>query len=65
VPKGARSGVKLRLRGKGLPDLKGGPRGDLYAIVQLVLPPESEALRKAVRPLEALYEDDPRAGISL
>jgi curved DNA-binding protein len=65
VPKGARSGVKLRLRGKGLPDLKGGPRGDLYAVVQLVLPPESDALRKAVRPLEALYEDDPRAGISL
>ncbi len=65
VPKGARSGMKLRLRGKGLPDLKGGPRGDLYAVIQLVLPKESEALRKAVRPLEALYEDDPRAGISL
>lgn len=65
VPAGARSGMRLRLRGKGLPDLRGGPRGDLYAVVQLVLPAESEALRKAVRSLEDLYEGDPRAGISL
>jgi len=65
VPKGAQSGMRLRLRGKGLPDLKGGPRGDLFAVVQLVLPKESDALRKAVRPLEGLYEGDPRAGISL
>jgi curved DNA-binding protein len=65
VPKGAQSGTRLRLRGKGLPDLKRGPRGDLYAVVQLVLPSQSEALRSAVRPLEGLYEGDPRAGISL
>jgi curved DNA-binding protein len=65
IPAGARSGMKLRLRGKGLPDLKGGPRGDLYAVLQIVLPPESAALRDAVRPLEPLYADDPRAGISL
>ena len=32
---------------------------------KLVLPSESDALRKAVRPLEGLYEGDPRAGISL
>jgi curved DNA-binding protein len=65
VPKGARAGMRLRLRGKGLPDLRGGPRGDLYAVIQLVLPPESEELRKAARTLEGLYEGDPRAGISL
>jgi curved DNA-binding protein len=65
VPKGASSGMRLRLRGKGLPDLHGGPRGDLHAVVQLVLPPESEALRKAARALDPLYEGDPRAGISL
>jgi curved DNA-binding protein len=65
VPKGASSGMRLRLRGKGLPDLRAGPRGDLYAIVQLVLPPESDALRKASQSLEPLYEGDPRAGISL
>jgi curved DNA-binding protein len=65
VPKGAQSGMRLRLRGKGLPDLRGGPRGDLHAVVQVVLPAESEALRKAARALEDLYEGDPRAGISL
>ena len=65
IPTGAQSGTRLRLRGKGLPDLRGGPRGDLYAVVQLVLPKGSEALGKAVESLEALYEEDPRAGISL
>ncbi len=65
VPKGAQSGMRLRLRGKGLPDLRGGPRGDLYAVVQVVLPADSDALRKAVRAFEGLYEGDPRAGISL
>jgi curved DNA-binding protein len=65
VPRGARAGMRLRLKGKGLPDLHGGPRGDLYAVIQLVLPSESEELRKAVRTLEGLYEGDPRAGISL
>jgi curved DNA-binding protein len=65
VPQGAQSGMRLRLRGKGLPDVKGGARGDLYAVVQLVLPAESEALREAVRPLAPLYDGDPRAGISL
>jgi curved DNA-binding protein len=65
VPAGAQAGMKLRLRGKGLPELRGGARGDLYAVVQLVLPEESEALLNAVKPLEALYKADPRRGISL
>jgi curved DNA-binding protein len=65
IPKGAQTGVRLRLRGKGLPDLRGGPRGDLYAIVQVMLPPESDRLREAARALEDLYDGDPRAGISL
>lgn len=65
VPAGAQSGKKLRLRGKGLPDLKGGPRGDLYAVVQVILPEPSERLEKAVKPLESLYKKDPRAGLSL
>ena len=65
VPAGAKSGMKLRLRGKGLPELRGSARGDLYAVVQLVLPEESDALRKAVKPLEALYKGDPRRGITL
>jgi curved DNA-binding protein len=65
VPAGAASGTRLRLRGKGLPDVRGGARGDLYATVRIVLPDASEALERAVRPLEKLYKGDPRAGISL
>ena len=65
IPPGTQSGRQLRLRGKGLPDLKGGPRGDLYAVAKIVLPEESEALREAVKPLQDLYKSDPRAGISL
>jgi curved DNA-binding protein len=65
VPAGAQSGMQLRLRGKGLPDLKGGARGDLYAVVQIVLPKASDALTKAARAIADLYEGDPRSGISL
>lgn len=65
VPAGSQPGRQLRLRGKGMPDLKGGERGDLYAVVKLVLPDDSPALRDAVQPLENLYKSDPRAGLSL
>lgn len=65
VPPGAQSGKKLRLRGKGIPDLRGGVRGDLYAVLKIVLPERTTGLEKAVRPLEELYKGDPRAEISL
>jgi DnaJ-class molecular chaperone len=39
VPAGTSSGVKMRLRGKGVPK-KDGSRGDLYAVAQIVLPKE-------------------------
>ena len=65
VPPGSQSGTRLRLRGKGLPGLKGGDRGDLHAVVQVVLPEDSERLRQAVEPLGGLYKGDPRAGLSL
>jgi curved DNA-binding protein len=65
VPPGSQSGKKVRLRGKGLPDLRGGQRGDLYAVIRIVLPEPSEKLEKAARALEPLYKEDPRAAISL
>jgi DnaJ-class molecular chaperone len=64
-PAGAQSGTRLRLRGKGLPDLRAGERGDLYAVVKIVLPERSAGLEKAAKGLEHLYEGDPRADISL
>jgi curved DNA-binding protein len=65
VPPGSQSGTRLRLRGKGLPVLRGGERGDLYAVLKIVLPEAGEPLKRAVKPLEDLYKGDPRAGISL
>jgi curved DNA-binding protein len=65
VTPGTLSGKQIRLRGKGLPDHRGGPRGDLYAVVKLVLPDPSDPLRDAVKALAPLYKGDPRAGISL
>ncbi|MFI5284180.1 MAG: DnaJ C-terminal domain-containing protein [Candidatus Dormibacterales bacterium] len=41
------NGTKIRLRGLGLPDVRGGPPGDLYAEVRLQLPvPMDEATRR-------------------
>jgi curved DNA-binding protein len=65
IPAGSQSGTRLRLRGKGLPDPRGGARGDLFAVVRVVLPEPGPRLAEAVKPLAALYKGDPRAGISL
>jgi curved DNA-binding protein len=65
IPAGSQAGKRIRLRGKGLPDLRGAPRGDLYAVVRIVLPKPSEELETAARALEPLYDGDPRASISL
>lgn len=42
VPKGANSGSRLRLKGRGLPDAK-GHRGDLYARLAVALPEAPDA----------------------
>jgi curved DNA-binding protein len=47
VPPETQNGTKIRLRGLGLPDPKGGPAGDLYAEVKVQLPvPMNEATKK-------------------
>lgn len=38
VPPGTPSGAKLRLKGLGLPKVKGGGRGDLYVVVKVRVP---------------------------
>jgi chaperone protein DnaJ len=69
VPPGSQSGRKLRLRGRGLPALKGGPtgapRGDLYVVLQIQLPPDGEEARAAVEKLEKLYLTDVRRDVRL
>ena len=47
VPPETQNATKIRLRGLGLPDPKGGPPGDLYAEVRVQLPvPMDERTRK-------------------
>jgi len=47
VPAETQNGTKIRLRGLGLPDVRGGPTGALYAEVRLQLPvPMDEATRR-------------------
>ena len=58
VPAGTQSGRRLRLRGRGLPRADGS-RGDLYAVVRIVVPERPsaaertayEALKRMRRPL--------------
>jgi curved DNA-binding protein len=69
IPPGSQSGRKLRLRGRGLPALKGGatgaPRGDLYVVLQIVLPEDSPQAREAAAALQKLYKRDVREGLVL
>ena len=57
VPEGTDGGRKLRLRGKGIPDPKGGPPGDLIVTVQIRVPRSLDAEARAK--LEELAKFDP------
>ncbi|HYV65226.1 MAG TPA: J domain-containing protein, partial [Myxococcales bacterium] len=69
IPPGSQSGRRLRMRGRGLPALRAGatgaPRGDLYVVLQIVLPPDSSAARAAVDELQKLYPPDVRQDMRL
>ncbi len=61
VQPGTRSGQKLRLARRGLPNPREGI-GDLYAVVQIVLPAElSEQERELLRQMKAQSTFDPRS----
>ncbi|OZI71063.1 DnaJ C-terminal domain-containing protein [Bordetella genomosp. 12] len=58
VPAGSKNGRKLRLRGRGIP---GDPPGDLYLVLDLVLPPaDTDAARKAYQTLAESLPFNPR-----
>lgn len=63
---GTQSGTKLRLRGKGVPALRGGTTGDMYLVVMIKLPEAlDDATRKAVSTFEKHYKGDVRAKLAL
>ena len=66
VPPGSQSGSKLRLRGKGAPEMKGTKRGDLYVVLMVHVPTDgAERVREAVAVLEDGYARNPRADLRL
>ena len=52
IPAGTQHGQSFRLQGRGMPDVRGGRRGDQYVLVQVVIPkdldPEQKALLRKV-----------------
>ena len=67
VSPGSQSGQRLRLRGRGAPDPKGGEAGDLFVrlMVQVPTAATAEELHEALAALEQAYREDPRADLSL
>jgi DnaJ-class molecular chaperone len=49
VPKGSNAGVRLRLKGKGIVDIKSGKRGDQHLVIRIVLPEDQTEFEKLVR----------------
>jgi molecular chaperone DnaJ len=65
VPPGSQSGQRLRLKGRGVPDPKGGERGDMYVRLMIQVPKNGDGnLRDAVEKIESAYGGDPRAALS-
>ncbi|MER3447685.1 MAG: molecular chaperone DnaJ [Candidatus Dadabacteria bacterium] len=61
IPPGVQSGTKLRLRGKGVPNLRNGERGDQYVVVKVVLPEQmSESAKKKFEDLARTIPYNPR-----
>ena len=52
IPSGTQNGQSFRLAGRGMPDVRGGRRGDQYVVVQVVVPkdltPDQKALLRKV-----------------
>lgn len=66
IPRGSQSGKKMRLRGRGVPHLRGDGAGDLYLVVRILVPEDAdgEAL-DAVEKLKRAYRADVRAELRL
>jgi len=61
IPPGSTAGRKLRLKGRGIP---GQPPGDLYAVLQIALPPANdEAARASYEAFAQKFDFNPRAAL--
>ena len=63
IPAGSNSGKSLRLKGRGLP---GNSNGDLYVLLQIVLPPaEGKKAQEIYRKMERELAFNPRAALGV
>lgn len=66
LPAGSQSGRKLRLKGRGVPALRGGKRGDLFLVLSIRNPEQpDDAAKKAAQQLGEAYTSDVRGAIHL
>jgi molecular chaperone DnaJ len=66
VPAASQTGRLLRVKGHGVPHLKGSGRGDLYLRLAVHVPDQkSDAVSDAVRAIDAAYTRNPREGLQL
>lgn len=67
VPPGSQSGRKMRLKGRGVPSLKGeGKQGDLYLVLKVMVPEEmSPEVQAAAETLRRAYRGDVRSEVRL
>jgi curved DNA-binding protein len=62
VPAGSQTGRLMRLKGKGMPRLRAGEPGDLFAKLVVVVPKELQPRElELVKELQTLRSDNPRA----
>lgn len=65
IPAGTNSGQIFRLKGKGVPHLKGGTRGDQYCSVKIIGPKViDDKTRELFRELSRLHPENPRSSIT-
>ncbi|HEB96769.1 MAG TPA: J domain-containing protein [Sedimenticola thiotaurini] len=63
IPPGSASGRKLRLKGRGIP---GKPPGDIYVVLQIVVPPATtEKAKELYREMEKELAFNPRARLGV
>ncbi|XXF80926.1 DnaJ C-terminal domain-containing protein [Myxococcaceae bacterium GXIMD 01537] len=66
IPAGSQSGRRMRLKGRGVPSLKGGTPGDLYLHLQVKVPEHADAdVRAAAETLARAYPGDVRQELRL
>ncbi|MBC7544736.1 MAG: J domain-containing protein [Candidatus Sericytochromatia bacterium] len=64
LPAESQSGKRMRLKGQGIPHLKGGERGDLYIMIKILIPLELTAdERSHFEALAVTRNDQPRANL--